>query len=144
MTITTVLSIYAIASLSFAFVFTYLLPFQVLRSILLAYYQVQIVHATIDFENVPNVHQNVHHWDCCWKVHVNVRRTLCCCSCNLAGLLFVLVQRLVLGRPSVLVVVPVKLFFDVKRKKYIIKTVNRVCKRVKYIYWVKKRLVWVF
>ena len=37
-------------------------------------------------------------------------------------------------------------YFDVKRKKYIIKTVlyYRVCKKVKYIYWVKKRLVWVF
>ena len=32
---------------------------------------------------------------------------------------------------------------DVKRKKYNYKTVNRVCKRVKYMYWVKKRLVWV-
>ena len=37
---------------------------------------------------------------------------------------------------------PVKNNFDVKRK--VLKNSNRVCKRVKYIYWVKKDLFGCF
>ena len=39
--------------------------------------------------------------------------------------------------------VAVKYKFDVKRKKYNYKTVIKGVKDVKYVYWVKKRLVWV-